>query len=306
MNNQLRKSRFINRLKLLPLFLFIILVFSLSSCEIKPQKNRTSNQEISTVYDLKYPLTKPLISGHRGAKAYLNYPENCLETFQYLRSKINCIIECDVAQTKDGVLVMMHDQSIDRTTNGSGQIENKTYDEIKDFFLKDFEDNLTNYKIPTFESVLKWATESNTILSVDKKKSVALTDIISAIEKQNAEAHCMMISYSLKMSKEIYDFAPELMQSVSIRNMAELKRWEKNKIPPADKTIAFTGTRQSPKELYDAIHKYGIACIFGTLGNIDNQAQRKGNQVYKDLIHKGVDIIATDRPLEVEGVISKE
>lgn len=298
-NNQLSNDSLIYRLKLVPLFLITCFVCSLSSCEIKPQKKTISQQAAPTVYDLTYPLSQPLVSGHRGAKEYLNYPENCLETFQYLRSKINCIIECDVAQTKDGVLVMMHDRSIDRTTNGSGQIGNKTYDEIKDLYLKDFEGNLTEYKIPTFEAVLKWATESNTILSVDKKKSVALNDIINAIEKQNAEANCMMISYSLNMSKEIYDLAPELMQSVSIRSMEELKRWETNKIPPADKTIAFTGTRQSPKELYEAIHKYGISCIFGTLGNIDNQAQRRGNQVYKELIQKGVDIIATDRPLEV-------
>ncbi len=310
LDSQLRSVRIINKMRLILVFIFTFLLIVLQSCEVKPQKksipNSNSNSNSPTVFDLKYPLSKPLISGHRGAKEYLNYPENCLETFQYLRSKIDCIIECDVAETKDGVLVMMHDQSIDRTTNGTGEIENKTYDEIKDLQLKDFEGNLTDYKIPTFEAILKWAKESNTILSVDKKKSVALANIIDAIERQNAEPNCMMISYSLNMSKEIYDLAPELMQSVSIRNMDELRRWEKNKIPPPDKTIAFTGTRQSPKVLYDEIHKYGISCIFGTLGNIDNQAVKRGPKIYKDLIEKGVDIIATDRPLEVGKVLVEE
>ena len=307
-DNQLRIVFSSQKLKSLSILLFTFLLIGLQSCEVKPQKKSipNSNSNSPTVYDLKYPLTKPLISGHRGAKEYLNYPENCLETFQYLRSKIDCIIECDVAETKDGVLVMMHDRSIDRTTNGTGEIGNKTYDEIKDLQLKDFEGNLTDYKIPTFEAILKWAKESNTILSVDKKKSVALANIIDAIERQNAEPNCMMISYSLNMSKEIYDLAPELMQSVSIRNMDELRRWEKSKIPPPDKTIAFTGTRQSPKVLYDEIHKYGISCIFGTLGNIDNQAVKRGPKIYKDLIEKGVDIIATDRPLEVGKVLAEE
>ena len=290
-------------LHFISLFIGAFLLIALQSCEVKPQKKRSSNQESPTVYDLNYPLTKPLISGHRGAKEYLDYPENCLETFQHLRSKINCIIECDIAQTKDGVLVLMHDVSINRTTNGSGQIGNMTYDEIKDLQLKDYQGNLTEYKIPTFKEILKWAKASNTILSVDKKKSVALREIVEAIEEENAEAQCLMISYSTDMSTEIYNLAPELMQSVAIRNMAELKRWEENKIPPAEKTIAFTGTRQSPKSLYEEIHKYGITCIFGTLGNIDNQAQKRGDQIYLDLIDKGVDIIATDRPLEVGKIL---
>ena len=282
-----------------------LLFISLQSCEIRSKDalekvsktNETS--EFVSAYDLKYPLSKPLISGHRGAKEYASYPENCLETFQYLRSKVDCFIECDIAETKDGIMVLMHDNSIDRTTNGEGQIKNLTYEELKKLQLKDFKGNLTNYKIPKFSEVLKWAKKSNTVLSVDKKKSVQVSKVIDEIRNHSAEANCIMISYTLKMSQEIYDLAPDLMQSVSIRNKAELARWEKNKIPPADKTIAFTGTRQSPKDLYDEIHRHGITCIFGTLGNIDKQAERKGDGVYKKLLENGVDIIATDRPLEV-------
>ena len=288
------------------LLLVLILILVLQSCEMRTQKkDENVSKEFRTAYDLKFPLSKPLISGHRGAKEYQNYPENCLETFQHLRSKIDCIIECDVAQTKDGILVLMHDNSIDRTTNGMGGMKDLNYAELVDLKLKDFEGNLSNYKIPTFSEVLKWATSSNTILSVDIKKSTELSEIIKEIKKHSAEANCIMISYTSKMSREIYDLAPELMQSVSIRNTEELERWEKDKIPPADKTIAFTGTRQSPKELYDEIHKYGIPCIFGTLGNIDQQASTKGNGIYKKLIETGVDIIATDRPLEVSAVLTE-
>lgn len=287
------------------LLIVFYLLLALSSCVQRPPKKDTP-KEFITVYDLKFPLSKPLISGHRGAKEYVNYPENCLETFQYLRSKLNCIIECDVAQTKDGVLVLMHDHAINRTTNGEGRIEDMNYSELKDLQLKDYKGNLSAYKIPKFSEILKWAHASNTILSVDKKKSAKLSDLIQEIEKQQAANNCMMISYSSKMSQEIYDLAPDFMQSVSIRNQDELARWEATKIPPAEKTIAFTGTRPSPKELYEAIHQYGIACIFGTLGNIDNQAVTKGNAIYQELLNAGVDIIATDRPLEVGKVVGEK
>ncbi len=282
--------------------LLLIFLLPVQSCKITAPK-QSGTKEFKGVYDLRYPLSKPLISGHRGADEYLGYPENCLETFQFLRAKMDIIIECDIAKTKDGVLVLMHDKSVDRTTTGAGQIKELTYAELMDLRLKDHTGSLTNYKIPKFEEILKWAKSSNTILSVDKKRSAALAEIITEIKKQQAEAHVMMISYSAEMSQEIYNIAPELVQSVSIRNKEELARWESIKIPPADRTIAFTGTRRSSEELYDSIHQYGIPCIFGTLGNIDQQARTKGNHIYFNLLDLGIDIIATDRPLEVADVI---
>jgi glycerophosphoryl diester phosphodiesterase len=52
-------------------------------------------------------------------------------------------------------------------------------------------------------------------------------------------------------------------------------------------------------ELIKKIHQVGIAGIFGTLGNIDQQAVAKGNQIYDPIIRAEVDIIATDRPIAV-------
>ena len=63
--------------------------------------------------------------------------------------------------------------------------------------------------------------------------------------------------------------------------------------------LAFTGTRLSPTQLYKSIHKKGIKTILGTLGNLDKQAQARGNNLYKDWVNRGIDIIATDRPFEV-------
>ncbi len=294
------------------------LVFLLVSCRLEAPKTtqeeasevvnpteKTNNKKdgITSVYQLKHPLRTTLVSGHRGAKTLVNYPENCLETFEYLSGKMTGIYECDVAATKDGILVLMHDDALDRTTNGFGRVDQMKSSKVLDLQLKDYKGNLTDYKVPTFDATLAWAKQNNAILSVDIKRSVRYEDVIEAIRKAGAEENCMLISYSLNQSRKLYKLAPEMMQSVSIRNEEELRRWEAANVPPADKVIAFTGTRQSPKSLYDALHDRGIACIFGTLGNIDRQAKKRGERVYHELIDKGVDIIATDRPIAVQEAI---
>jgi glycerophosphoryl diester phosphodiesterase len=115
----------------------------------------------------------------------------------------------------------------------------------------------------------------------------------------------MLISYTLNQAEKVYRLAPEFMQSVSIRNLEEHHRWKQSMIPPS-RTIAFTGTRKSPAALYQKLHADGVACIFGTLGNIDAQAASQGDEIYIKLIGEGVDIFATDRPLALLKILKSK
>ena len=65
---------------------------------------------------------------HRGASAYA--PENTMEAFKLAVEMNTDGIETDVHMTKDGVLVLMHDEKVDRTTNGTGYIKDYTYEEL--------------------------------------------------------------------------------------------------------------------------------------------------------------------------------
>ncbi len=70
-----------------------------------------------------------LIAGHRGNPSVL--PENTMESF---KNAVECgvdMIETDIHLTKDNVLILMHDDMVDRTTDGEGLIREKSYDEIK-------------------------------------------------------------------------------------------------------------------------------------------------------------------------------
>ena len=261
--------------------------------------------EAYTVSSLRYPLTTTAISGHRGAKKLPGYPENCLETFAYLRDSINLLIECDVARTADGVLVLMHDNSIDRTTTGSGTLKNMNYGELENLYLKDYQGNTTAFRIPTFAAVCDWAKRSGTVLTVDLKGQAIESDVVDMLNQKGMEENAIVITYSLDQAERIFDLDADYVQSVSIRNDEEWERYNSKGVPPADKVFAFTGTRQSPASLYETLHAAEITCIFGTLGNIDNQALSQGAQVYKNLEAKGVDIIATDIPLMAAAMLAE-
>ncbi len=125
-------------------FLLLVIIIGFLGC-----KDSKTSKEANVITDSKLievfkasNSNYPNISVHRGGKALKNYPENCLETLQYVNDSISAIYEIDVAQTKDGQLVLMHDNSIDRTTNGTGLVKDLTYNELKNFNLVDDYENV--------------------------------------------------------------------------------------------------------------------------------------------------------------------
>ncbi|TYC14915.1 glycerophosphodiester phosphodiesterase family protein [Bizionia gelidisalsuginis] len=281
----------------------ILLVFGMLSCknESKPATNQAKNNtevlKPSALIDaFKYKENAaPIISVHRGGKGLKNYPENSLETLIYINDSISAIYEIDVAKTKDGVLVLLHDNSLDRTSTGTGNLTNYTYNQLLDFNLKDDYGTVTNFKIPLFSDVLKWAKANAVVLTVDIKKSVATKDVISAIRTEKAEDVCVIITYTMEQAHTAYKLAPDLLLSVSARNTKEFNRLLQSSIPP-ENMFAFTGTRLSLEQLYASIHNKGIKTILGTLGNLDKQAETKGDSLYALWHQKGIDVFATDRP----------
>jgi len=283
------------------ILLFIGLLFIGCKTENKDQQDSNSSNLLNT-FRYSNVESLPKISVHRGGKSIKGYPENCLETLKYVNSKIDAIYEIDVAKTKDNQLVLMHDNSIDRTTNGNGLLSKQTYSELKKLNLVDDFGNETSYRIPLFSEVLEWAKATNTILTVDIKRSVPQSEVIKAINGAGAENVCIVITYDLKQAKSAYALAPELLLSVSARNHRELNTLLSSGIP-TENMIAFTGTRLSDKSLYEALHKNDIVTMLGTLGNLDGRAAARGNELYLEWKALGIDILATDRPFAVAGVL---
>ena len=284
------------------LYLILLVVFIVSCKKDISNTTASTEAEIQTIKKsllietFKYkPNATPIISVHRGGKSIKNYPENCLETLQYVNDSIPAIYEIDVAKTADNTLVLLHDNSLERTTTGTGKLTDYTYKEISAFNLEDDFGNETTFKIPLFTDVIKWAKTNNVILTVDIKRSVAVETVIDAVRSEKAEDVCIIITYDMQQAQKAYKWAPELLLSVSARNDKELD-WLLHSNIPTENMLAFTGTRLSPDDFYKKVQSYGIKTILGTLGNLDKQAETKGDVPYKVWQNKGIDVFATDRP----------
>jgi glycerophosphoryl diester phosphodiesterase len=96
--------------------------------------------------------TKILTCAHRGN--HNNAPENSLKSIQDAIDKQIEMVEIDVRQTKDGKFVLMHDSTLERTTNGSGNVSDYTLEELKQLKLKDNRGVITNEEIPTLQEIL--------------------------------------------------------------------------------------------------------------------------------------------------------
>jgi glycerophosphoryl diester phosphodiesterase len=134
----------------------------------------------------------PLLIAHRGGSGLA--PENTLAAFERAVSFWQSdMIELDVRATRDGHCVVMHDPTIDRTTNGSGPVDQFTLAELQSFdagyrFTPDgssFPFRGQGVQIPTIEQVL--AAVPNVRLTVEVKAASAQRPLFSAIERAQAE-----------------------------------------------------------------------------------------------------------------------
>ncbi|HEY4539406.1 MAG TPA: glycerophosphodiester phosphodiesterase family protein [Faecalibacter sp.] len=292
-------------LKFNHLYLTLLAIALIWSCNPSHQSKKNEQVLNQNEFDFNYSSKeKNLVSAHRGGSGIENYPENCIETMNYLFEQGIQIFEIDVAKTKDHQLILMHDNSLQRTSTGRQDVNQITLDRIKEYFLVDDFGNQTSYKIPTFTEALQWGKSKPIYFMVDIKKDVDYRQLIEEIRTHQMEKQVVLVSYSVQQAKKLHQLAPEMLLSVSMRNEREFNDMMQSGIPP-HQMVAFTGTRRSSDELYRKIHQQNIMVILGTLGNIDKSAAARGNNIYQELEQQGVDIFATDRALEVYHTINK-
>ena len=239
----------------------------------------------------------PMISYHRGGPMP-GMPENSIEAMDNALSYGYGLMEVDIAQLEDGTLVLMHDDTLDRTTNGTGALRNKTWSEIRDLRLKDIRGNLTNFRIPTLEAALKWSI-GRTILSLDIKRGTDFRKVVRLVEQTGADDYSMSIAYSIRQAKAFYNIAPRMPISIGLSNQQAIDDLDDSGIPHR-LVVAWTGTSLLEPTFYAKLHQRGWRTIVGTLGRgsnaLDNQIRDKTTPLsYRDIVVLGADIIATDR-----------
>jgi len=132
----------------------------------------------------------PIIIAHRGASAYA--PENTLTSFEKAIQMGALVIETDVHQTNDSVVVIMHDLSVDRTTNGKGWIKDISYQEFKYLQIKQKRGCISWQNPPTLEEAIQLINGRCKLLIELKKGNSYYPNIekhiVDLINKYNAHS----------------------------------------------------------------------------------------------------------------------
>ncbi|MCY0860044.1 MAG: glycerophosphodiester phosphodiesterase [Sulfolobaceae archaeon] len=151
-----------------------------------------------------------LIFAHRGASGYA--PENTIASFRLAKEMGADGIETDLHMTKDKRIVLIHDETVDRTTNGSGYVRDFTLEEIKklDAGIKKGE-RWKGERIPTLEELLEGF--SDMYLKLEIKKS---SEFYPGIEEQLVK---LLIAYGLEDTVQVISFNSE-----SLRKVKEIKK----------------------------------------------------------------------------------
>ena len=132
-----------------------------------PHAVRIGSIEELQAYFTYDPGRDIIVSGHRGGMMP-GYPENCIESCEKTLSMMPTFFEVDFSFTRDSVMVLMHDLTIDRTTTGKGRVADYTYEELQQFCLVDRDRNVTPYKIPRLKDLLEWGKDK-VVFNFDNK-----------------------------------------------------------------------------------------------------------------------------------------
>lgn len=121
--------------------------------------------------DFRNPQGRVMIVAHRAC--WKNAPENSLKAIRDCRAIGVDVVELDVRRTLDGHLVLMHDETVDRTTNGSGRVEDLTLRQIKALRLRESGGALSDEAPPTFTEAMQ-AARGAFLINIDAKGDVNL------------------------------------------------------------------------------------------------------------------------------------
>lgn len=224
------------------------------------------------------------IMGHRGASAY--EPENTLRSIRRALKMGVAAVEVDVQLTRDGLLVVIHDDTVDRTTNGHGAVKDLTFAELRALNAGKGE------PIPSLEEVVD-LVKGRAHLVVELKQPDAAAPLLRFFQEHLLFDAAHIISFWHPVLKTLKEQEPRLSTGVLMvgcpADPVGLARAAR-----ADALVL--NYRYVNRELVDAAHRQGIRVI---VWNIDDP------EILKPYLAMNLDAIGTNRPQEIINYLSK-
>lgn len=250
-----------------------------------------------------------LVTAHRGD--WRNTPENSIQALKNCIAMGVDIMELDLKKTKDGHLVIMHDQTIDRTTTGKGNVSDYTLAEIKTFFLRSGSGHPTKHRVPTFMEILAIA-KNKIIIDVDKGYDY-YPQVIKALREQGMIGQAIVNVKGSTPLSQIEQEVGKIEEDITIMPIVDMKRADASEIiasyKPHQKTIIqanfSTDTLAVLKSMASLRANYGL--WINSLwpeqngGHDDDLAveENKKEESWGWLINHKANLIQTDRPKEL-------
>ena len=286
--------------------LFILTAVLLASCSTEPQYATRAEKLLAEIHNPASDYV--MVISHRGD--WRNYPENSIPAIESVIRMGVDIVEIDIKKTKDGVLVLSHDQTINRMFNGSGRISEMTYDSLKTFRLKRAHGIATDsLHVATLEEALM-VCKDRILVNLDHAWGY-YDEAIAIAEKVGCVDQILMKGSSPKEEVEATLASHEnnfmYMPIINIQRESGKKLFNAYKEAGLGSQIAYEvcWDKNTPevaecmKEIVESGSKAWANTIWGSLcGYLDDDAAlEKGVEAaYAPVVDMGVTMIPTDRP----------
>ena len=240
-----------------------------------------------------FPQAKPflrrghhfIVCAHRGDHNIA--PENSIDAYLRAAKEGADYGEADLRMTKDGVMVLMHDDTVDRTTDGHGRVQDLTFEQIRALHFKN--PSVPDQKVPTFEELLD-AVRGKMGIYMDIK-AVHPKDVLPLLKKHRMEKQVIAYLYGPAHRAEWIKDAPEI-PIISDNNMKSVDQIEAE-WKPTPFAITDGGFRGYTLEFVQKFHTMGVVVVPDIQGRDENEAK------WQPMLDMGVDGLQTDHPAEL-------
>lgn len=261
--------------------------FNYSPDDVTNKVKRLRNGE-SSAFSRKRFSDKVRYIGHAGTAAYA--PENTIQAVKMAHLMGMRGAECDLCITSDGKLVLMHDFTVDRTTDGTGNVSDMTLAQVQELSVDTGLKQFTNVKVPTLEEYLLACKEYGLTPVIEVKNNGHTTGMVDALipilKKFNVLESCLLISFGKDTLNYIRSLSDNVHLSYLLAADAPITQADINyAVMLGNASLNINGTNSITAEMITNCHNAGVNVLAWTI-NDRNLADY--------LISIGVDMITTD------------
>lgn len=266
---------------------------------------------------MNYPFfqgAKPRIIGHRGAAG--EAPENTLESFRRAFADGAVIVELDVHGSREGEVVIIHDPTLERTTNGRGAVSRKRIDEIKRLdagygFSRD--EGAThpyrgkNMTVPTLEEFFSTFPQARAIVEIKQERPAIVQQVVALVKRLDKAGQILLAtetdSIMGAIRREIKKERLPVATGFAYGEVKAFLTWlaggiTGSYVPPGQAfqiPSEYNGMTLVSRETVAAAHSLGLEIFVWTVNEVEEMER---------LLRLGVDGIITDYPARLRDLLA--